>query len=154
MRAVVLVGGFGTRLRPLTNRIPKPMLPIGHRPMIEVVVDQLRRGGISDVVLALGFKPEPFMHAFPDGICADLPLTYAVEPEPMDTAGAIRFAARSAGIDERFVVVNGDVLTDLDVSRLVAFHDAAGAEGTIHLTAVDNPSAFGVVVLGEGGRVE
>jgi mannose-1-phosphate guanylyltransferase len=153
MRAVVLVGGFGTRLRPLTYRTPKPMLPVGHRPMIEVVVDQLARGGVTDVVLALGFKPEPFREAFPDGRCAGVPLTYAVEPEPLDTAGAIRFAARFSGIDETFLVVNGDVLCDLDVRELVAFHRRSGAEGTLHLTAVENPSAFGVVEIGEHGMV-
>jgi mannose-1-phosphate guanylyltransferase len=153
MRAVLLVGGFGTRLRPLTHHIPKPMLPVGHRPMIELVVAQLALGGVTEVVLALGFRPEPFRAAFPDDVCAGVPLTYAVEPEPLDTAGAIRFAAEQAGIDETFVVVNGDVLCDLDVSRLVQFHRASGAEGTLHLTAVDNPSAFGVVVLDDNGSV-
>ena len=105
MRAVVLVGGFGTRLRPLTLSIPKPMLPIGHVPMIARLVDRLGRGGVTEVVLALGFRPEPFIEAFPDGLCGDVALTYAVEPEPLDTAGAIKFAAEFAGIDDTFVVV-------------------------------------------------
>lgn len=153
MRAVLLVGGFGTRLRPLTYHVPKPMLPVGHRPMIELVVGQLARGGVTEVVLALGFRPEPFREAFPNGMCAGVPLTYAVEPEPLDTAGAIRFAAEQAGINETFVVVNGDVLCDLDVSQLVKFHRARGAEGTLHLTAVEDPSAFGVVVLDDHGMV-
>jgi len=154
VRAVVLVGGFGTRLRPLTLSTPKPMLPVGHRSIIESVVEQLARGGVTEVVLALGFKPEPFREAFPAGVCAGIPLTYAVEPEPLDTAGAIRFAAESAGVNETFVVVNGDIICDVDVSRLVAFHRDRGAEGTLHLTAVENPSAFGVVVLDGSGRVE
>jgi len=154
MRAVVLVGGFGTRLRPLTYRIPKPMLPVAHRPMIETVVEQLRRGGVTEVVLALGFKPEPFQEAFPDSTCAGVPLVYAVEPEPLDTAGAIAFAARAAGIDDTFIVVNGDVLTDLDIGALVQFHRDSGAEGTLHLTPVDDPSGFGVVALSPTGRVE
>ena len=154
MRAVVLVGGFGTRLRPLTNHTPKPMLPVGHRSILESVVEQLARGGITEVVLALGFRPEPFVEAFPDGRCAGLPLVYAVEPEPLDTAGAIRFAAESAGVSETFVVVNGDIICDIDVSELVAFHREHRAEGTLHLTAVDNPSAFGVVVLDGTGKVE
>lgn len=148
MRAVVLVGGFGTRLRPLTNHSPKPMLPVGHRPMIELLVDRLARGGVTDVVLALGFKPEPFMEAFPDGKCGDVNLTYAVEPEPLDTGGAIRFAAESAGINDTFVVANGDVLTDLSVADLVAAHRSRNAEATLHLIGVDEPSAFGVVALG------
>ena len=93
MRAVVLVGGFGTRLRPLTLSVPKPMLPVGHVAIIERLIENLVRGGVTDVTLALGFRPEPFMQAFPDGTCAGATLTYAVEPEPLDTGGAIRFAA-------------------------------------------------------------
>jgi mannose-1-phosphate guanylyltransferase len=149
MRAIVLVGGFGTRLRPLTYTMPKPMLPIGHRPMIARLIDRLARGGVTDVVLALGFKPEPFVEAFPDGRCGDVRITYAVEPEPLDTAGAIRFAADAAGIDDTFIVANGDVLTDLDVGGLVDAHRRLGAEATIHLIAVADPSSFGVVDIGE-----
>jgi len=153
MRAVVLVGGFGTRLRPLTFTTPKPLLPVGHVPIVELVVGSLARAGITEAVLAIGFKPDVFRAAYPDGICAGVPLVYAVEPEPLDTAGAIRFAARHAGIDDTFVVVNGDILTDLDVSSLVAFHRDRGAEATIHLTPVEDPSAFGVVPTDEEGRV-
>lgn len=147
MHAVVLVGGFGTRLRPLTNDIPKPMLPVGHMPMIERLVNRLARGGVTDVVLALGFKPEPFMAAFPDGRCGNVELSYAVEPEPLDTGGAIRFAAEFGGIDSTFVVANGDVLTDLDVADLVDAHRHSNASATLHLIGVDDPSAFGVVDL-------
>ncbi|MEI8391470.1 MAG: NDP-sugar synthase [Actinomycetes bacterium] len=154
MRAVVLVGGFGTRLRPLTLTMPKPMLPVGHRPIVENVVRMLAAAGIKEVVLGLGFKPEPFVEAFPDGVCAGIPLHYAVEPEPLDTAGAIRFAAENAGINETFVVVNGDVLTDLDVSTLIAFHKDRGAQATMHLTPVDDPSAYGVAVIDDQGRVQ
>lgn len=153
MRAVVLVGGFGTRLRPLTLSVPKPMLPVGHVPIIERLIENLAAGGVTDVTLALGFKPEPFIAAFPDGTCAGVALTYAVEPEPLDTAGAIRFAAEFAGIDDTFVVANGDVLTDLDIAGLVAFHRRHGAEATIHVIGVPDPSAFGVVALDDDGRV-
>ena len=153
MRAVVLVGGFGTRLRPLTHAIPKPLLPVAHVPIVEHVVANLGRSGVTEAVLALGFKPDRFRAAYPDGVCAGVRLVYAVEPEPLDTAGAIAFAARYAGIDDTFVVANGDVLTDLDVSSLVAFHHSRGAEGTIHLTPVDDPSSFGVVPTDERGRV-
>ncbi|MGD9793610.1 MAG: sugar phosphate nucleotidyltransferase [Acidimicrobiia bacterium] len=153
MRAVVLVGGFGTRLRPLTYHTPKPMLPVGHLPILEWVVRHLGRHGVDEVVLSLGFKPEPFMEAYPDAMCAGVRLSYAVEPEPLDTAGAIKFAAEFAGIDDTFVVVNGDVLSDVDVSAMVAFHRAHNAEGTIHLIGVEDPSAFGVVPTDDDGRV-
>ncbi|MEP7111872.1 MAG: NDP-sugar synthase [Ilumatobacteraceae bacterium] len=154
MRAVVLVGGFGTRLRPLTLTTPKPMLPVGHVPIIERLVDNLARGGVTEVTLALGFKPEPFIEAFPGGDCNGVVLHYAVEPEPLDTAGAIRFAADFSGIDDTFVVANGDVLTDLDIAALVAFHRQHSAEATIHLIGVDDPSSFGVVATDADGRVQ
>lgn len=153
MRAVVLVGGFGTRLRPLTLTTPKQMLPILHKPMIERVLEHLAAHGITDAVLSMGYRPDAFADAYPDGRCAGVDLHYAIEPEPLDTAGAIRFAALDAEIDERFVVVNGDVLTDLDIAALVAFHDDHGGEGTIALHQVEDPSAFGVVPTDDGGRV-
>lgn len=154
MRAVVLVGGFGTRLRPLTLTRPKQMLPIVDRPMIEHVVGHLARHGIDDVVLSMGYRPDGFSDVYPTGVCAGVQLHYAIEPEPLDTAGAIRFAALDAGIDERFLVVNGDVLTDLDITALVAFHEEKGAEATIALHKVEDPSAFGVVPTDADGRVE
>ena len=154
MRAVVLVGGFGTRLRPLTLTTPKQMLPILHKPMIEHVLEHLAHHGITEAVLSMGYKPDAFADAYPDGHCAGVELHYAIEPEPLDTAGAIRFAARHAGIAERFVVVNGDVLTDLDLDALVAFHDEHGGEGTIALHKVEDPSAFGVVPTDDDGRVQ
>jgi mannose-1-phosphate guanylyltransferase len=149
----VLVGGFGTRLRPLTLHTPKQMLPVMDRPMIEWVLEHLAAHGIDDAVLSLGYRPDAFQDAYPDGRCAGVALHYAVEPEPLDTAGAIRFAAREAGIDERVVVVNGDVLTDLDIGALLAFHDHAGAEATITLHRVDDPSRYGVVPTDDDGRV-
>jgi mannose-1-phosphate guanylyltransferase len=129
------------------------MLPVGHRPIVENLVLGLADAGITDVVLALGFKPEPFLAAFPEGRIGDVTLHYAVEPAPLDTAGAVRFAALHAGVDSTFVVVNGDVLTDLDVSALVRFHRERQAEGTLHLTPVDDPSAYGVVDTDASGRV-
>jgi mannose-1-phosphate guanylyltransferase len=154
VRAVVLVGGEGTRLRPLTLTTPKQMLPIVEQPMIERVLGHLSDHGIDDAVLSLGYRPDAFINAYPEGTIAGVRLTYAVEPTPLDTAGAIRFAAGQAGIDDTFVVVNGDVLTDSDLSALVDFHRASGAEGTIGLTPVDDPSAFGVVPTDDLGRVE
>ena len=153
MRAVVLVGGFGTRLRPLTATTPKQLLPVAHRPILEHVVEHLGRHGISEAVLALGYKDEAFAAAYPDQRCAGLGLRSVVEPEPLDTAGAVRFAADAAGIDETFVVVNGDVLSDLDVSALLARHRDRGAEATIALTRVADPAAYGVVPTDDEGRV-
>ncbi|MEY3357709.1 MAG: hypothetical protein RIR87_768 [Actinomycetota bacterium] len=163
MFAVVLVGGFGTRLRPLTNDIPKPLLPLGQRTILECLMSQLSRGGVTDAVLALGFKPEPFLAAFPDARCAGVRLHYAIESSPLDTAGAIGFAARSVGLHEKtetFVVANGDIVTDLSIEALIAQHRAnlrLGALATIHLTPVDDPSQYGVVqfdsLLPTGGKV-
>ena len=153
MRAVVLVGGFGTRLRPLTSDVPKQMLPVVHVTMLERVIAGLARYGVDEAVLSLGFRPDAFTDAYPDGTCAGVALHYAVEPEPLDTAGAIRFAARAAGIDETFVVVNGDVLNDFDLRTLLELHRARGAEGTIHLTPVEDPSRYGVVPTDADGRV-
>jgi mannose-1-phosphate guanylyltransferase len=153
MKAVVLVGGEGTRLRPLTLSSPKQMLPIVGLPMIERVLGHLALHDVDEAVLSLGYLPDAFMEAYPDGRAAGIPLTYAVEPEPLDTAGAVRFAAGFAGITGTFVVVNGDVLTDLDLTSLVAFHRERGAEGTIALHPVADPSAFGVVPTDDKGRV-
>lgn len=156
MRAVVLVGGFGTRLRPLTLRRPKQMLPVVDRPMIEWVAGWLGASGVEQMVLSLGYRPEAFIEAYPDSRCAGVELIYAVEPEPLDTAGAIRFAALHSRLDrcrEPFLVVNGDVITDLAIGDLVALHQRRGAEATIALTPVEDPSRYGVVAIGPDGRV-
>jgi mannose-1-phosphate guanylyltransferase len=154
MRAVVLAGGFGTRLRPLTSTRPKQMLPIVNMPLIERIIEHLARHGVDDVVLSMGYRPDAIVAAYPDNRCAGVRLTYAVEPEPLGTAGGIGFAARHAGIDDRFLVVNGDVLTDLDLDALVRFHAARGAQATIHLHPVEDPSRFGVVPTDDDGRVQ
>lgn len=154
MRAIVLVGGFGTRLRPLTLTRPKQMLPVVGVTMFERVIAALGRHGVDEAVVSLGYQPDRFIQAFPDNECAGVRLTYATEPEPLDTAGAIAFAAREAGIAETFLAVNGDVLTDLDYAWLVDQHRRFGAEGTLHLTSVHDPSRFGVVPTDDAGRVE
>ncbi|MGH9082102.1 MAG: sugar phosphate nucleotidyltransferase [Acidimicrobiales bacterium] len=153
MQAVVLAGGEGTRLRPLTLATPKQLLPVAEQPMIERVLGHLAGHGVDRAVLSLGYLPEAFVAAYPDGVVAGVRLSYAVEPEPLDTAGAIRFAAGQAQVDRTFVVVNGDVLTDLDLQALVAFHRRRRAEGTIALHPVADPSAFGVVATDDRGRV-
>lgn len=158
MFAVVLVGGFGTRLRPLTNTVPKPMLPIGNVPMVVRLAARLAAGGVTDIVLALGFQPDAFRAAFPgDSLThgdATVKLHYAVEPEPRDTAGAIKFAADAVGIDGTFVVANGDIVTGLEIKDLLRAHSEGGREATIHLTPVDDPSSFGVVELDDAQLVQ
>ena len=154
MKAVVLVGGFGTRLRPLTLTRPKQMLPLLDRPMLEHVVGALGGQGVTTAVLSLGYKPDVFLAAYPDGVCAGVELQYAVEPEPLDTAGAIRFAADSAGIDSTFLAVNGDVISEIAISELLEVHERVGATATLALTPVADPARFGVVVTDAAGRVE
>ena len=149
----MLVGGTGTRLRPLTLTVPKQVLPIVEVPMIERVLAYLGGHGVDEAVLSLGYLHDAFLALFPDGRCGDVRLTYAVEPEPLDTAGAVGFAARAAGIDGRFLVVNGDILTDLDITAMVAFHARRGAEASISLAQVADPSAFGLVPVDGQGKV-
>src|SRR5687768_17194397 len=149
MKAIVLAGGEGTRLRPLTWTTPKPLLPIVNRPFLEHQLSWLAGHGVTEVVLSLGYRSD----AFAGRSFSALPLQVAVEPEPLGTAGAIRFAAEAGGVTSRFLVCNGDVLTDLDVSALVRFHEEREAEATIALTRVDDPSAFGVVPTDDEGRV-
>jgi mannose-1-phosphate guanylyltransferase len=146
----VLVGGEGTRLRPLTYDTPKPLLPIANRAFLDRQLEWLASHGVDEVVLSLGYLPDAFEAHFAVHP-APVKITFAVESEPLGTAGAIRFAA--AGIDERVVVCNGDVLTTLDLAALVAFHEARGAEASISLTEVDDPSSFGVVPTRDDGEV-
>ncbi len=157
MKAVVLVGGEGTRLRPLTYKTPKGLLPIANLAFLDRQLTWLTDHGVDDIVLSLGYLPDAFREHLADG---DAPgearfgsarLRFREEPEPLGTAGGIRFAAE--GIDERLIVCNGDVLTDLDLRSLVAFHETSGAEATIALTRVDDPSAFGVVPTRDDGEV-
>jgi len=149
VKAIVLAGGEGTRLRPLTWTTPKPLLPIVNRPFLEHQLSWLAGHGVTEVVLSLGYRSD----AFAGRSFSDLPVQVATEPEPLGTAGAIRFAAEAGGVTSRFLVCNGDVLTDLDVSALVRFHEEREAEATIALTRVEDPSAFGVVPTDEQGRV-
>ena len=153
MDAVVLVGGFGTRLRPLTLTRPKQMLPVVDRPMIEHVVGSLGQQGVTRAVLSLGYRPDAFEAAYPQRRCAGVELIYAVEPEPLDTAGAIGFAARKADVQDTFIAVNGDVINRFPLLDLLATHRRANAQATIALAPVADPSRYGVVVCDSDGRV-
>ncbi len=154
MQAIVLVGGFGTRLRPLTLSTPKQMLPLLGRPMIEHVVAALAEHGVTKVILSLGYRDDAFRNAFPEGTIAGIETVYVTEPDPMGTAGAIRYAWEAAGdSDEPFIAVNGDVLTGVDFAALVTHHKQTGAQATIHLISVDDPSRYGVVTPDSDDRV-
>ena len=153
MKSIILVGGKGTRLRPLTYETPKQMLPLVGLPMIECVFEALARHGVTDAVLSLGYLPDRFTEAYPTNVIAGVRVAYAVEDEPLDTAGAIRFAAVHGSFDETFLVVNGDVLTELNITKLLAFHREHGGEATIALHPVEDPSRFGVVPTTPEGRV-
>ncbi len=145
MQALVLVGGEGTRLRPLTERRPKPVLPLAGRPFISYLLEWLRTHGVDDVVLACGFEPDPLREALGEGDEGQR-ISYVVEPEPRGTAGGIRFAADSVEqLDDRFLALNGDVLCDLDLTALVRDHEAAGAVATLGLFHVENATGYGVV---------
>jgi mannose-1-phosphate guanylyltransferase len=151
VKAVVLVGGQGTRLRPLTLTTPKPLLPIANVPFIERQLAWLGAHGVDEVVLSLGYLPDAFMEHFSDDRFGDIKLRFVVEHEPLGTAGGIRFAAE--GTDDRVLVCNGDVLTDLDLGALLRFHIERDAAATIALTQVGDPSAFGVVPTRPDGEV-
>jgi mannose-1-phosphate guanylyltransferase len=155
VQAVVLVGGEGTRLRPLTNDVPKPALTLVDRPFLAYMIEWLGRHGVTEVVLACGFLPEVLREALGESDHGGVALTYVTEPEPLGTAGAIRFAADALGdrLEDRFLALNGDVLTDLDLDSLLAFHAEQAAVATIALCRVEDSSAYGLVSRGPDGEV-
>ena len=153
MQALVLVGGEGTRLRPLTLTRPKPALRLVDRPFIRFMVDWVARHGVDEVVMACGFRAEDLRSALGDEIPGEARIRYVEEPEPLGTAGPVRLAADRGLLNERFMVLNGDVLTDLDLSALQATHSERRATATIALYAVDDPSAYGLVHRGADGEV-
>lgn len=152
MKALLLAGGFGTRLRPLTYTRPKHLLPIANRPHIEHVFDLLRRHGISDVVLTTSYLAEAFEETVEHALADGMNVYVTHEEVGLGTAGALKNAEAEVG-DETFLVFNGDVLTDVDLDAVVAFHRERDAHATILLTPVDDPSAFGVVPTETDGRV-
>jgi mannose-1-phosphate guanylyltransferase len=149
MQAVILVGGEGTRLRPLTSRHPKPVITLVDRPFLAYMLEWLRGHGVDDVILSCGFEPTKVQEALGDGEALGIRLRYVVEPEPRGTAGALKYAEDL--LDDRFLMLNGDVLTDVDLSAQLRQHEATGAIGTLGLVDVDDPSAYGLVLL-DGDR--
>jgi NDP-sugar pyrophosphorylase family protein len=152
VQAVVLVGGEGTRLRPLTLETPKPMVPVMNMPFLERTLRRLKEAGIEDVILPAGYLPEAITSFFGDGSALGLRLRYVIEDVPLGTAGALKNVAEY--IDGPFFVLNGDVLTSLDLRGMLAYHRQKGGIGTLHLIRAEDPSAFGCVVHDAEGRVE
>jgi mannose-1-phosphate guanylyltransferase len=155
MQAIVLVGGEGSRLRPLTDSVPKPALTLVDRPFLAYMVEWLGSHGVTEAVLACGFLPDQLREALGEGEHAGVALTYVVEPDRRGTAGAIRFAAESLGerLDDRFLALNGDVLTDLDLTALLRSHSERGARASIGLYGVEDSSAYGLVDCDAAGAV-
>jgi len=152
VKAVVMAGGEGTRLRPLTSNQPKPMVPIVGKPCMEHILELLREHGFEDVVITVAFLPQAIRSYFGDGTSIGLNLQYSVEESPLGTAGSVRLA--SDALDETFLVISGDALCDIDLRQIVDFHKEKGAAVTIGLKSVENPLEFGIVVTDEDGKVE
>jgi mannose-1-phosphate guanylyltransferase/phosphomannomutase len=152
MKAVVMAGGEGTRLRPLTSNQPKPMVPIVGKPCMEHILDLLRAHGLTDVVVTVAFLPQAIRSYFGDGENLGLQIEYSVEESPLGTAGSVRHA--SDRLDDTFLVISGDALCDIDLGKIVEFHREKGAAVTIGLKSVENPLEFGIVVTDENGKVE
>jgi NDP-sugar pyrophosphorylase family protein len=152
MKAILLAGGKGTRLRPLTIHTPKPIVPIFNRPFLHYQIDLLKQvPEIDEVILSLNYQPRRIEEIFGDGADAGIKIRYVVEPAPLGTAGAIRYAGDN--LTESVVVFNGDVLTQIDLAAVIALHRERQARATIVLTPVENPSAFGLVETDAAGNV-
>jgi mannose-1-phosphate guanylyltransferase len=145
MQAVILVGGEGTRLRPLTSTVPKPVVPLVDRPFISFMLEWLHAHGIDDVIMSCGFLATSVRNVLGDGSAYGIRLRFVEEPDPRGTAGALKFA--ESLLDERFLMLNGDVLTDIDLTEQIAQHERTGASATLALVPVEDPSTYGLVHL-------
>jgi mannose-1-phosphate guanylyltransferase len=151
VQAIVLVGGEGTRLRPLTYGTPKPMVPIAGVPFLARTMQRLKDAGITDVILPAGYLPDAIKNYFGDGSAFGMKITFIIEHTPMGTAGALKNVEEH--IHGPFLVLNGDILTGLDLAAFIAEHKKKGGIGSLHLIHVEDPSAFGAVVHDESGRI-
>lgn len=151
MKAVILAGGEGTRLRPLTLGIPKPIVPIADRPLLKHQLDLLASVGVDEIVFSVAYQPEKVQQVFGDGHALGKKIHYAVEETPLGTGGAVKNA--EPYLDSTTIVFNGDILTDVDLPAVVAAHRSSSARATLVLTPVANPSAFGLVETDASGRV-
>jgi mannose-1-phosphate guanylyltransferase len=152
MQAVILVGGEGTRLRPLTSTVPKPVVPLVDRPFISYMLEWLCAHDIDDVIMSCGFLATSVRNVLGDGSGYGIRLRFVEEPDPRGTAGALKFA--ESMLDERFLMLNGDVLTDIDLTEQIAQHERTGAKATLALVPVDDPSAYGLVHLQDDRAVK
>ncbi len=143
MQALILVGGEGTRLRPLTVTVPKPVLPLVDRPFLVYMLEWLHRHGVDDVIMSCGFLATSVRNVLGDGSQFGVRLRFVEEPEPRGTAGALKYAEDL--LEDRFIMLNGDVLTDIDLTAQLARHEETGAIGTLALVPVDDPTAYGLV---------
>ena len=153
MKAVVMAGGFGTRIQPLTNSKPKPMLPVVNRPMMENTMMTLRDLGITDFIVLLYFKPEVIQDYFGDGSQFGMNITYVIPDDDYGTAGAVKLAQEQIG-DDNFIIISGDLVTDFDFQKIFDYHKEKESKLTITLTSVENPLEFGVVIANEEGKIE
>jgi mannose-1-phosphate guanylyltransferase len=151
VKAVLLVGGEGTRLYPLTLNTPKSMVPIANRPFLEHMTEYLKKHGIDDIILTLCYLPDRCQRHFGDGSNFGIKLSYALEDSPLGTAGAVKNIDEH--IDETFFVFNGDIFTDIDLTAMMEFHRKRGSKATIALTPVEDPTIYGVVETNDEGRV-
>src|SRR5437588_6570743 len=152
MKAVVMAGGEGSRLRPMTANLPKPLLPVCNRPVMEHVLRLLRRHGITETVVTLQFLASLVRNYFGDGEELGVDLQYATETRPLGTAGSVK-NAQAALADDTFFVVSGDALTDVDLTALLDFHRRSGALVTVGLKSVPDPLEYGIVICDADGRV-
>src|ERR671918_1609710 len=151
MQALILAGGEGTRLRPVTSTVPKPVVPLVDRPFIRFMLDWLHSYGVTDVVMSCGHLASGVRNVLGDGGAFGIRLRYVEEPRPLGTGGALKYA--ESLLDDRFLMLNGDVLTDIDLTAQIAQHERTGARATLALTPVEDPSAYGLVRTRDGGEV-
>lgn len=153
MKAVVMAGGEGSRLRPLTINRPKPMVPIANRRVMGHILELLRRHNFSEVIATLQYRADDIQNYFGDGSQFGIPINYSVEPHPLGTAGSVKYAEKYLARDEPFLVISGDALTDFNLTEIVAFHQRVGAAVTITLYRVPNPLEYGVIIVDNEGRI-
>jgi mannose-1-phosphate guanylyltransferase/phosphomannomutase len=151
MKAVVMAGGFGTRIQPLTASTPKPMLPVINKPMMEYIIEMLKNSGITEIVILLYFKPEVIKNYFGDGSDFGIKIHYVLPDDDYGTAGAVKKAEKY--LDERFIIVSGDLVTDFNFREIIGFHEINNSKATITLTSVDDPLQFGVVITDKDRKI-